>query len=81
MSLTRIADLEEDNDRLRDQLAELETERDELKAELRELRAQLNAKEEGATTHRETESRDGWVWTRDVTVIAPEWTRSHRAVA
>ena len=81
MSLPEFAQIEEDNERLRDQLADMENELSEAKHEINELKAQMNAKEEGATTHRETESRDGWVWTREVTVIAPEWKLSHRAVA
>lgn len=81
MGLARLADLEEDNDRLRDQFGELETENGELKAEIRELKAQLDAKEDGATTHREIESRNGYVWQRNVTVIAPEWERLHEVGA
>ena len=74
MSLSGWADLEEDNDRLRDQLAEAEEENTELevvirqlKAEINELKAQLNAKEEGA---RQIESRDGLVWTRTHGTVA-----------
>lgn len=48
MSLSHLADLEEGNERLRDQLGEAETELVELKAEINELKAQLNAKEESA---------------------------------
>ena len=81
MSLTRIADLEEDNERLRDQLAELETENGDLKHEINELKAQLNAKEEFTSTHTEIESRDGYVWKRSVEVIAPEWECSHEVGA
>jgi uncharacterized small protein (DUF1192 family) len=53
MSLPEFAQLEEDNERLRDQLVDLENEKDDeiaaLKAQINELKAQLSAKEEFAT--------------------------------
>jgi chromosome segregation ATPase len=75
MSLPEFAQISEENELLRDQLQDLETDLDEAKAEINELKAQLNAKEEGATTHRELAQHDGAIWSRDVTVIAPEWER------
>ena len=59
----------------------LEAENADLKHEINELKAQLNAKEEGAVTHWQTESRDGWVWRRPVTVIEGVWVQTRRAVA
>jgi hypothetical protein len=83
MSLPEFAQLEEDNERLRDQLVDLENEKDDeiaaLKAEINELKAQLNAKEEFAVVHRQTEKRDGWVWRRDLTVTEGEWEQLHEA--
>jgi uncharacterized small protein (DUF1192 family) len=83
MSLPEFAQLEEDNERLRDQLVDLETEKDEeiaaLKDEINELKAQLNAKEEFAVVHSQTEKRDGWVWRRDLTVVEGEWEQLHEA--
>ena len=88
MSLPEFAQISEENELLRDQLREMETWHDdqlreivELKAEINELKAQLSAKEEGAITHWQTESRDGWVWRRPVIVIEGEWEQTHRAVA
>ena len=86
MSLPEFAQISEENELLRDQLRDLEVAKDEeiaflerrivdLKAEINELEAQLSAKEEGATTHRELAQFDDAIWQRDVTVIAPEWTR------
>jgi phage shock protein A len=79
MSLPEFAQISEENELLRDQLRDLETELDEAKAEINELKAQLNAKEEGATVHRELAQFDGVVWSREVTVIAPEWERVREA--
>jgi N-methylhydantoinase B/oxoprolinase/acetone carboxylase alpha subunit len=75
MGLPEFAQISEENELLRDQLREREDEVDEPYAEINELKAQLNAKEEGATTHRELAQHDGAIWSRDVTVIAPEWER------
>jgi chromosome segregation ATPase len=65
MTLPEFAQLEEDNECLRAQLEDLENEKDDeiaaLKAQINELKAQLHAKEEFATVHRQTEKRDGWV--------------------
>ena len=59
----------------------LEAENADLKHEINELKAQLSAKEEGATIHWQTESRDGWAWRRALTVIEGEWEKMHRVVA
>jgi predicted nuclease with TOPRIM domain len=79
MNLPEFAQISEENELLRDQLREREDEVDRLYAEINELKAQLNAKEEGATTHRELAQHDGAIWQRDVTVIAPEWERVREA--
>jgi hypothetical protein len=86
MSLPEFAQISEENELLRDQLREQEELINELTdmvqgccAQINELKAQLNAKEEGATTHRELAQHDGAIWQRDVTVIAPEWERVREA--
>jgi hypothetical protein len=83
MNLPEFAQLEEGNERLRDQLVDLENEKNDeiaaLEAQINELRAQLDAKEEFAVVHRQTEKRDGWVWRRDLTVIEGEWEQLHEA--
>jgi len=81
MNLPEFAQLEEDFGNLQAAYADLETELNEARAEIRELKAQLSAKEEGATTHTQIESRDGYVWQRIVTIIAPEWEQLHEVGA
>jgi hypothetical protein len=77
VNLPEFAQIEEENERLRDQLVDLENEKNDeiaaLKAEINELKAQLSAKEEFATAHPQIEERDGYTWQRTVTVTAPEW--------
>jgi predicted nuclease with TOPRIM domain len=75
MNLPEFAQISEENELLRDQLREREDEVDRLYAEINELKAQLNAKEEFATVHRQIEGRSDGIWVRDVTVIAGEWNR------
>lgn len=77
VSLSRLADLEEENLLLRDQLVDAELERDEWKAQVGELKAQLAAKEENATSHTQIESRDGFVWQRTVVLIEMPWEKTH----
>ena len=85
MNLPEFAQIAEENERLRDQLVDLENEKNDeiaaLKAEINELKAQLNAKEEFATQHRQIESRDGYVWQRIVTMIEPDWEQRHEVGA
>jgi cell shape-determining protein MreC len=80
MSLPEFAQLEEDNERLRDQLVDLENEKNDeiaaLKAQINELRAQLNAKEEFTVVHRQIESRGAnGIWARDYVITEGEWER------
>jgi predicted component of type VI protein secretion system len=79
MSLPEFAQISEENELLRDQLRDLETLLNEARSLINELKAMINAKEEGATVHRELAQFDGAVWSRDVTVIAPEWERVREA--
>jgi len=85
VNLPEFAQIAEENERLRDQLVDLENEKDDeiaaLKAEINELKAQLSAKEEFATQHRQIESRDGYVWQRTVTMIESDWAQLHEASA
>jgi phage shock protein A len=81
MNLPEFAQISEENELLRDQIRELETELDDARHEINELKAQVNAKEEGATVHRQRASQDGWVWERELTIIEGEWRQLHEASA